>query len=127
MIVKPVKWRDYFIIEVKVYDESDWKGDLPPSPRDFENVHAYQAIESLKRALDNIPWCPSKEEREHPKPWPQTVLELICKELLGKNDREFVEKVMQTYLDRYGMNQIIKAFGVNENDLKQKLDNMTNS
>lgn len=126
MVKQPVQWNGYFLTEMDVYDATDWKGQLPPGKQDFERIHIYQAREALFRALAKSPHCPNQDS-PGPHPWVQTVLKCICKTVADPNDRLFEEKVIQSYLHKFGMDQLLEIYGINIHQLKQEINNMVTS
>lgn len=123
---KPAYWNDYFLTDVSVYDLTDWKGQTPPGKRDFDNINIYQAREALYRAIERTPSCPNPDS-PGPHPWVQTMLKCICRVLVDPNDRLFEEQVMRSYLQVFGMDQLLRLHGININYLKEEINNMLKS
>lgn len=123
MINKPVYWKDIFLTEVSIYDISDWKGTLPPSTKDWENIIIFQSIKSLHNALEHNP-CYPRDMHNSEQPWIQIILHRIMDTLSVPNDRILEEKIIKKYLSKHGMNQILEIFGLNIDEVMQSLDNM---
>jgi hypothetical protein len=120
MIVKPVHWNQLFLTEVKVYDQSDWKGSSPPSKKDFDTVHSIQAGESLHDALGRVPLCPNQN---HPNPWIEIVLTAICS-VIQPHDRLLEKNALLFYLHKYGMNQLLEIHGADVAAVRTEIENM---
>ena len=84
MIQKPIFWRDRYLTDVSIYDQSDWKGISPPGISDFDQIHAIQIGEALYRALEKVPVCPDRDLAQSIQ-WVEVILKLICSAIGPEN------------------------------------------
>lgn len=123
MIKKPISWNGHHLDELAIYEMSDWKGIGIPDAKNFEVIYLYQCVESLYRIINKFPTCPVRDFLNE-QSWMEIVVIAISSLIDKKNDRMFHEKIVKSYLYKYGMDQILEIHGVDVNELKNQLDNM---
>lgn len=107
---KPVILSGVHLGDLTTVEKSDWKNrEREPTPLDFEKIRVtlaaravYEILEKHHRALGGM----SQEEL-----WPTVVIAAVCIAAKGRKDLPFEEDVLLEYVNKYGMNQIIRSAG----------------
>lgn len=120
--LRPVVFAGTHLGDIPVYGPGDWRNpDRAPTEADFRNVALVCARDFLNQALIRHPL------QDHPAepgvPWPLVVLREASRAALdGRSDPSFEGSVLRAYLDRYGMNQVIRIYGGDPGRVLERLD-----
>jgi hypothetical protein len=121
--MKSVIHAGIYLGDLYCVDKSDWKNkERDPTPLDFENIRITLAASTIKSILDKYPKRPKGSDEFEL--WPMTVIKAVCHVSKGRHDTPFSEDVLRSYIERYGMGQIIRCVGGDPNRVMEALDRM---
>ncbi len=121
---KKIEYRGRILGDLTIYGPEDWRNEKrPATERDLRLINATSAADTVHRILKREPLKVSEEEPD--KPWLIVVLREVAFAAVGSHDGKVQEQVLQLYVSRHGMDQILEIWGADVVRLKEEIGRMS--